>query len=196
MALHIHLRFYEELNEFLPPERKKRRFALEVNERATVGELLASLGVPDDQAELVLVNGDSVDFSHRFKDGDFVSVYPVFESFDVRPLVRVRKDTLRRICFLVDPDLLRLARYLRVMGLDAADSGYWPRDKIIRIAEEERRILLTRNPALAQTPGLSRVYLVRKSEPREQLVEVLSRLDLLNSAQLSRLKSLLGRATQ
>jgi len=75
MALHIHLRFYEELNEFLPPERKKRRFALEVNERATVGELLASLGVPDDQAELVLVNGDSVDFSHRFKDGDFVSVY-------------------------------------------------------------------------------------------------------------------------
>jgi sulfur carrier protein ThiS len=196
MASQIHLRLYEELNDFLPPRREKRRFAVEVNERATVGELLASLGVRNDQVELVLVNGESVDFPYRLKDGDFVSVYPVFESFDVKPLVRVRAGTLRRIRFLVGPDLIRLARYLRILGYDAFVAGRWPLEKTIRVAEEERRVLLTRNPSLAQSPDLSRVYRVRKSKPAAQLAEVLRRLDLADSAQLSRLKSFPGRKTK
>jgi len=196
MTPQIYLRFYEELNDFLPPERRKRRFACRVHCSAKVKDLLADIGVPADQVELVLVNGDSVDFSHSLEDGDFVSVYPVFESFDVKSLVRVRAGTLRRIRFIVEPGLARLARYLRILGYDVLEAGSWPPEKTIRSAEEERRILLTRNPALAQSPGLSRVCRVRKSRPAAQLTEILCRLDLADSAQLSRLKSFPGRKTK
>ena len=189
MAAEIHLRLYEELNSFLPPERRKRRFAWPVKGINTVEEMLASLGVPGDQVELVLVNGNSVDFSHHIKAGDFVSVYPVFESFDIKPLLRVRSRPLRRTRFIVMPDLLQLARYLRALGYSALDAGSWTIEKIIRVAEEEKRILLTKNFIPAQFAALSRVYPVQASRPGKQLAEVLSRLDLMDSKQLFRLRS-------
>jgi hypothetical protein len=179
MTSHIHLRLYEELNDFLPHERRKRRFVCPLNCIATVDQLLQSLKVPDDHVEIVLVNGESVGFSHRLKDGDWVSVYPVFESLNVKPLVRVRKGALRRIRFLVDSDLPGLVHGLRAMGFDVLDSGSRPLEEIIRFAEEERRILLTGNPLLAQSKDLSRVHLIRESGPREQLSDVLSRFDLM-----------------
>ena len=49
-------------------------------------------------------------------DGDRVSVYPMFEAMDVASLVRLRESPLRRVRFLVDAHLGRLARYLRLLG--------------------------------------------------------------------------------
>ncbi len=180
MGSGIQLRLYEELNDFLPPERRKRRFAVEPAGISTVEELLASLGVPADQVELVFVNGDSVDFSHPVRDGDSVSAYPVFESLDIRPLLRVRSAPLRRIRFIAEGGLSRLARCLRALGFDAADAGSADREEIVRAAEDGGRVVLTADPRLAASPDLTRVYLVRSSTPRRQLKEVLSRFDLMD----------------
>jgi sulfur carrier protein ThiS len=193
MISQVHLRLYEELNDFLPPDRRKRRFACELNGIAKVEELLMSLEVPGDQVEIVLVNGESVDFSHTLKDGDFVSVYPVFETLDVKSLVRVRTGPLRRIRFMAGPDLRGLAHYLRLLEFDVLDSGAWTQEKIFRVAEEERRILLAVNPGLVQSPALTRAYFVRESRPRKQLIEVLKRFDLYDSVHLSRFQSMMGR---
>jgi sulfur carrier protein ThiS len=181
MTAQVHLRLYEELNDFLPPGRRKRRFTCRLRSHTTVEKLLADLGVPADRVELVMVNGDSVDFSCPLKDGDFVSVYPVFESFDVKSLVRVRAGTLRRIRFLVTPDVARLGRCLRILGYDVLDAGNRPPEETIRVSEEEKRILLTGDPSLAQSKDLSRVYLIRELRPREQLYEILSRFDLMKT---------------
>jgi uncharacterized protein len=178
------LRLYEELNDLLPPERRKQRFAFELNGDATVKGLLARLGVPEDKVEFVLVNSESVGFSHRLEDGDFVSFYPVFESLNVKPLVRVRAAPLRNTRFLVSRGLRRLARRLRSLGFDTLDCSAWPWKTIVRVTEEERRILLTRK-TLQGHEEIARAYLVRHSRPGEQLVEVLSRFDLLFSVDLS-----------
>ncbi len=185
MALEIHLRLYEELNDFLPSDKRKRRFAFTLDRAATVKQLLSCLKVPHDQVELVLVNGDSVGFSHRLKDGDSVSVYPVFESLDVATLVRVRKKPLRRTRFVAGPGLVRLARYLRSMGFDTCKPDFGTREVIVRLAEEERRILLTKDPSFLKCARLSRVYIVRAARPRDQLIEVLSRFDLLGKVGFS-----------
>jgi hypothetical protein len=78
-----HFRFYEELNDFIAPARRKREFALRCARTATVKNAIESVGVPHTEVELILANGESVDFGYRVREGDRISVYPMFEAFDV-----------------------------------------------------------------------------------------------------------------
>jgi hypothetical protein len=166
----IYLRFYEELNDYLPANRRKREFAYSVDGPMTLGNLLKVQGVPDSEVEFVLVNGRSVDLFYVLEPGDRVSVYPVFESLDVRTLVKFRTVPLRRLQFLLTPDLCRLASSLCSLGFNAiVDSGI--------CAAEGKQVLLTTDPAQLER-GHLRVYMVRNSNPAEQLKEVLSRFDL------------------
>src|SRR5210317_449588 len=113
-----HLRFYEELNDFLPPAQRKVEFEHRFQRRTSIKDMIESLGVPHPEIELILVNGRSVDFSHIVEDGDRISVYPVFECLDVSTLIRLRPTPLRNPRFVVDCNLGRLARYLRLLGFD------------------------------------------------------------------------------
>jgi len=79
-------RFYAELNDFLLPERRFTEFAYGFLDVATVKDRIESFGVPHTEVDLILVNGQSVDFACRLQDGDRISVYPVFEAFDIAGL--------------------------------------------------------------------------------------------------------------
>ena len=186
MAPEIRLRLYEELNDYLPPERKKREVAYPLEAKTSIGQILESLNVPASEVEFVLVNGSSVDLSYFLSAGDRVSIYPVFESFDVTPLLRLRVEPLRQIRFIVDMGLPRLAFYLRLLGFDAFAGDP------ARLEEGGGRILLTRNATLSNS-GLSRIFVIRGETPRMQLKEVLCRFDLLHSAHFSWLQSKLAR---
>lgn len=176
--MEIELRLYEELNDFLSPELRKRRFRRALEEDADVRGLLALLGLPEREVELVLVNGESVDFAHRLEDGDSVALYPVFESFDVTPLVRERARSLRSIRFLLDAGLSDLSGRLRESGYDVLDASSMTPAEIVQVADSERRLLLTRDPEFASHPGLSRAYVVREAQSERQLAEVLKRLGM------------------
>src|SRR5258708_38426119 len=84
---------------------------------ATVKYRIESFGVPHTEVDLILVNGQSVDFACRFQAGDRISVYPVFEPFDIAGLIRLRPEPLRVPRFLLHVNLARLAGYLRMLGL-------------------------------------------------------------------------------
>ena len=60
------------------------------NVRPSIKDLIEGTGVPHTEVDLLLVNGESVDFSYPVRDGDRISVYPVFESFDIAAVTRVR----------------------------------------------------------------------------------------------------------
>src|ERR1035437_9360087 len=87
-----HFRFYAELNDFLPPERRFTEFAYGFLDVAPVKDRIESFGVPHTEVDLILVNGQSVDFAYRVQDGDRISVYPVFEAFDIAGLTRLRPE--------------------------------------------------------------------------------------------------------
>jgi uncharacterized protein with PIN domain len=171
-------RFYAELNDFLPPSRRGVAFAHEFRGGPSVKDVIESLGVPHTEVDLVLADGESVDFGWIVRDGARVSVYPVFESLDIAPLARVRPAPLREARFVLDVHLGRLARYLRMLGFDAA----WRRDaddaELARIAAAEHRILLTRDSGLLKRRIVTHGYRVRAIDPRRQLAEVVRRLDL------------------
>src|SRR5579872_6232376 len=102
-------RFYEELNTFLPPERRKRAFDAGYARAATTKHMIEALGVPHTEVELVLVNGESVGFDRLLQDGDRVAVFPKFETLDITPLLRVRDRPLRTSRFIADVHLGGLA---------------------------------------------------------------------------------------
>jgi hypothetical protein len=141
-------RFYEELNDFLTPARRRRAFEYACAPHATVKHAVDSLGVPHTEIELILVNGESVDFAYRVAAGDRISVYPQFEAFDVTPLLRVRARPLRNPRFIADAHLGALAKYLRTAGFDALYRNDYRDREVAAIAAAEHRIVLTRDRAL------------------------------------------------
>jgi hypothetical protein len=174
-------RFYEELNDFLPPDRKKIDFQYTFLGRNAIKDMIEALGVPHPEVDLILVNGQSVDFSYIVRDGDRISVYPVFEVFDITPLLRLRPKPLRISRFILDVHLGRLARYLRLFGFDTLYRNDYDDAELARLAGEQRRILLTRDRGLLKRNSITHGYYVRETNPRRQLREVLARFDLYRS---------------
>ena len=164
----LQLRFYEELNDFLSPALRKVAFSHTFGRRASVKDMIESFGVPHTEVDIILVNGDSVDFSYIVQDGDHISVYPVFESLDISPLLRLRPAPLRSPAFVLDSNLGRLARYLRLLGFDCLYQNDFDDETVANIAAREQRTVLTRDRALLQRKIITRGYFVRQVRPRLQ----------------------------
>lgn len=117
-------------------------------------------------------------FDFRLDDGDRVAVYPMFESVDVSPIVRLREWPLRRTRFVLDTHLGKLARLLRLLGFDALYRNDFDDAEIVRVSVGESRIALTRDRGLLKRGELTHGYCLRSTAPQDQIREVLSRFDL------------------
>jgi hypothetical protein len=84
----ILFRFYAELNDFLPAARRGLSFPVPFEMPAAVKDLIEAAGVPHTEVDLILANGQSVDFGYQVRDGDRISVYPAFETLDITPVLR------------------------------------------------------------------------------------------------------------
>jgi uncharacterized protein len=175
------IRFYAELNDFLPEKQKHQPITYTFGVSGSVKDAIEALGVPHTEVDLILANGQSVDFSYRIQNGDKISVYPVFESIDVSPLERLRPVPLREVRFVLDTHLGKLAAYLRMLGFDTAYDRDYTDENLARISLDEKRILLTRDRGLLKRNLIIRGYFLRATNPREQLIEVLQRFDLFRS---------------
>jgi uncharacterized protein with PIN domain len=176
-------RFYAELNDFLPPEGIQSRITYEVGGNPAVKDAIEALGVPHTEVDLILVNSQSVDFSYQLQDRDQVSVYPMFVSLDITPLIRLRPMPLREVRFVLDTHLGRLAGYLRMMGFDTIYSNDCDDEALAQIASQEKRILLTKDRGLLKRSIVTHGYCVRSTFPRDKLIEVLRRFDLVDQVQ-------------
>jgi uncharacterized protein len=173
-------RYYAGLNDFLPSARRYTAFAHTFELPASVKDRIESMGVPHTEVDLILVNGKPVDFSCAIQDGDRVSVYPAFQSLDTGPLIQLRTP-VKEHRFLLDAHLGRLARYLRMLGFDAAYENDREDKELSRISHSEERILLSRDRGLLKRGEVVHGYFVRATEPKVQVVEVVRRFDLFSA---------------
>lgn len=177
----VTIRFYEELNDFLSASHRKVPFGAPFVRGCTVKALIEDLGVPHTEVDLIIANGKSVGFEYQLNDADLLSVYPVFESWDIGGLSRVRAAPLRETRFALDVHLGKLARLLRMVGFDAQYSNTIADEELARLARGEKRIILSRDRGLLKRRTVTHGYLVRSDAPRRQLAEVLRRFDLADS---------------
>lgn len=171
-------RFYEELNDFLPQDRRKQSLPYRFNGNPGIKDPIEVFGVPHTEVDLIIVNGESVGFDYKLQNADRVAVYPVFEGIDISSIVKLREKPLRRTAFVVDVNLGKLARLLRLLGFDTLFANSYSDQEITEISVDQKRIILTRDRRLLYAKAITHGYWVRAVIPKLQLEEVIARFDL------------------
>jgi len=174
----VYIRFYEELNDLLPEEKRKTRFEHNFIDRTSVKDLIESMGVPHTEVDLILVNGKSVGFDYLINYKNDITVYPVFESLDIKDVQHLRAKPLREPKFIVDVHLGKLVKYLRTLGLDIHYKNDFTDDEIVKLSLEDRRTILTRDKNLLKRNDVTHGYYVRNSDSDKQVVEIVKRFQL------------------
>jgi uncharacterized protein len=175
---YVDVRAYAELNDFLAPGSRGVTVRRPFRSHQTVKDVLEAMGIPHTEIDLIVVNGDPQGFDHRPTTGDRIAAYPMFEAFDIGPTARLRPTPLRDPRFVLDVNLGRLARLLRVLGFDV----WWASDAddqtLADISLEQQRILLTRDRGLLKRRAVTHGLFVYSQQPEQQTLEVIRRLDL------------------
>jgi uncharacterized protein len=178
VADYVTVRAYAELNDFLAPEARGLTLRRPFRAHQTVKDVLEAMGIPHTEVDLILINGDAKDFGHRPTSGDRIAAYPVFEAFDIGSTARLRPVPLRNPRFVVDVNLGRLARLLRLLGFDVWWSNDAEDQTLVDVSVAEQRILLTRDRPLLKRRALTHGLFVHSQDAEEQILEVLQRLHL------------------
>jgi len=171
-------RFYEELNDFLPKHRRKTDFEATFKGKRSIKDMIEALGVPHTEIDLILVNGNSVDFNYILQDEDRVSVYPVFESLNITNVTRLRKIPLRRTKFIADINIGDIVKYMRVLGLDLYYDPLLSTREIIEISKRENRVILTKSRKLLKFKDVSHGIFIRPGTTTEQIRRIIDCLDI------------------
>jgi uncharacterized protein with PIN domain len=162
------LRFAPELRFFLPPRHRGEEIRVQHDATSTLGHVIESLGPPRTEIGALRADGGEVTTAHRPAHG---------QTIEVDAPRRPQRPPFDRTRFLLDVHLGTLARRLRLLGVDTAYDNDRDDDALVVQANDEQRVLLTRDRGLLRRRGLVAGAHVHHTDPDRQLDEVLERFD-------------------
>jgi uncharacterized protein len=172
--LAVTLSFHRDLTFFLKREAHSQPVRRLVIRKSSVKDVIESCGVPHPEVDLIVANDRPVDFSFQIESDTEVAIYPV--GSDPFPGARLQKrDTA---FFVADGHLGKLARDLRLLGIDVAYHQDAPDPDLLITMRNERRALLTRDRRLLMHGVVQTGYYPRSQNPLEQTLEVIGRFEL------------------
>lgn len=171
-------RFYGGLNDFIDPVRRGKESLYIFDEHPSVKDAIESMGVPHTEVDLILADGNAVDFSFHLQDGGRISVYPHFFGPETAPEGRLHRPPPEPARFVLDGHLGKLARLLRLAGYDSLYKNHCGDFELAETAAKEGRVLLTRDRGLLMRRCVEYGHYVRETNPVQQLQEVMLRYDL------------------
>lgn len=170
--------FEGNLNDFLPRQQRGQPISHAFDWRASIKDMIESLGVPHPEIEALQVNGVPVNFEYTVQHGDVIHVYPILAA----PLVpenRVLRPALAMPPrFILDQHLGRLAAYLRMLGLDTRYRNDYHDEELAQVSHDEGRVLLTRDVGLLKRSLVIYGYFVRATHRELQVLEIADRYQL------------------
>ncbi len=174
----VRLDFHESLRFFLP-RNAGRPLGKILREKTSVKDAIESCGVPHPEVDLILIDGSPVDFAFQLRREHEVDVFGFHDSPERFQHARLQKRTIAR--FVADGHLGKLARFLRLLGIDVVYDRSADDRKLLEIAVSEKRALLTRDRRLLMHSIVQHGYYPRSQMPDEQAFEVVRRFDLLRA---------------
>lgn len=170
----IYLTFYGALQDFTAsPFDNSEPAPHTLSRRASIKDIIESLGVPHPEVGEIRANGGACDFEYIPETNDRIEVYPPQRPIDLSRPSLLRKDTLNRIRFIIDVNVAKLATLLRAAGFDTAFDQQWHDPRLAEMSDREKRILLTKDIDLLKRKRVTFGYFVRTKYPRQQLHEVM-----------------------
>lgn len=171
-------RFYAELNDFLATPQRYHSLLYRFSGHPGIKDPIEVFGVPHTEVDLIIVNGQSVEFNYQLQPSDRVAVYPVFKSLNITSEIKLRTDQFSEPRFVIDVNLGKLAKRLRMLGFDSLYRNDYQDKDIVNISCNDQRIVLTRDRRLLFAKRLNHGYWVRAVNVDQQVTEVLSRFNL------------------
>ena len=172
--------FHSELQDFIETEDKNRPHYCQFDDNPSVKDLIESRGVPHTEVAAIVVNGESVDFTHQVHNGDNIDVYPITDITTLKPLRRLIEPLRSEPRFVLDVHLGALARYLRLAGFDVIYEKKDPGDEwIAACSAKQDRILVTRDKGLLKRAIIRQAYWLRSTHPAQQMRELVQRYHLV-----------------
>jgi hypothetical protein len=162
MAFTCSFRFHDCLNDFLLRKQKGQRFTVDLTMTASVKDTIEAIGVPHVEIGSLTINGLKKPLATLLQPFDDVSVYPFPNRFPAAT----------PLAFVLDVHLGKLARLLRLLGIDAYYENNLGDKEIVTIAVNENRAVLTRDIGLLKLKVLQFGYWLRSQQADEQLLEV------------------------
>ena len=183
MSAQVYIHFHDSLNDFLRVDQRDTELVHNLEEPRSVKDLFESIGVPHTEVNLIIINAKSVDFDYRLKPNDHIEIYPAstetrLKLKNITPLIDCQHEPLEEPRFVLDVHLGRLAAYLRMLGFDTLYRNDYDDPELADISHHEERILLSCDRRLLMRKLVNRAYFVRSRQPKQQLLEILSRYDL------------------
>ncbi len=170
--------FYNELTDFLTPNSNPYESVYRFKGNPSIKDAIEAQGVPHTEVELIVVNGKSVNFSYQLEGGENIEVYPDFESVNMKEKIRLRGESPKK--FILDVQLGKLARFIRLLGFDCLYKNDYDDPLIAELAHKLNRTVLTRDRRLLRYKKITHGYWVRAVDPKEQLEEIIKKFDLLS----------------
>lgn len=163
--------FQGELQDLLDSSKGKGQIQYPVTRRASVKDVIESLGPPHTEIEKIYVNGIARDFKYILRAGDSVDVYPHTPPVDVTKDSELREGIKDGIKFVIDVNVGKLAKLLRMLGYNTAYQQDWQDRDIADLAHSENRIVLTRDKGLLKRGKVQWGHLLRGEITEKQLKE-------------------------
>ena len=176
----IKFRFYSRLNLFLDKSSHKKELIHSFFGRQSIKDRIETIGIPHTEVHLILENGTPVDFKHQARGGTLYSVYPFFHNLDLTEDMQLRVPYKGKPKFILDTHLGKLARYLRFYNFDTVYQNKYKDKKIVDIAVEDNRIILTRDHGLLKRKRVVYGFFIHHDDPIYQLASVVDRYNLFS----------------
>lgn len=168
------LEFEKTFEFFLPRKVGHARVLCPLNRKASVKDIVESYGVPHTEIGSLVFEGQSVDFSFVCPTGGVLSVGTIEAPFDACSPSFLRPHPVDAIRFIADVNVMRLGRLMILAGFDVCCSASYADAQIADIAEQENRIVLTRDTRLLMRKKITFARRIRAEDPYAQLMETLS----------------------
>jgi len=168
--------FHKSLTDFLSPSLKHAAISYKFNGAPAIKDAIEAIGIPHTEVHIIVVNNCQVGFDYSLTDNDEVQVFPFEASREVLKNMLLQKPA--QVKFILDVHLGKLAKSLRMLGLDAMYKTNLSDKTIAEIAALEDRIVLTRDVGLLKHRAISYGYWLRSQNSEEQLSEVIKRYNL------------------
>ncbi len=149
----------------------------QLSEKTSVKDVIEACGIPHTEVDLILVNGQPVDFAFVIGRESAIHVYPI-ESGGITSFTENRLQLIQIRSFVADGHLGKLVRDLRLLGVDVVYDPAAEDRQLVTIASSENRALLTRDRRLLMHAIVRHGYYLRSQDPLEQTLEILRRFNL------------------
>jgi hypothetical protein len=151
-----------------------RSITYPITRRASIKDIIESMGIPHTEIGKICSENKRIDFGFIPETTMTINISEIVPPFDVTCPTFLRPFPLKKIHFIADLNVSKLAALLRMSGIDAEISQDLSDNEIASLAYEKQRIVLSKDLGLLKHRKITFGRYVRSVYPEDQLKEIIN----------------------